>query len=66
VSYNDPDDDGNSSKYHTGKECIEKDCDNPAGTAWSPHWCFECNTKRIDNIKKSIDEIDKKFAALKE
>lgn len=48
---------GNSSKYHTGKPCIEKDCDNPAGTTWSPYWCFEHNVERIKRIDKSFEDI---------
>lgn len=55
--YNDPIDIGNSPKYHTGKLCIEKGCNNPAGTAWSPYWCFKCNVKRIDRINASFDKL---------
>lgn len=55
--YNDPTDERNGPKYHTGKKCIEGECNNPAGTAWSPHWCFECNVKRIDRINKQFDEL---------
>ena len=51
-AYKDPDNPGNSAKYHTGKPCIEW-CDKPAGTAWSKLWCFECNVKRIDRINVS-------------
>jgi len=48
---------GNSSKYHTGKECIVKDCTEPAGTAWGPHWCFKHNIERMNRITKSLEEI---------
>ena len=47
----------NSSRYHTGKKCIESGCSNPAGTAWSPHWCFECNVKRMKRISLSLRNI---------
>ena len=57
AGYNDRNDPGNGAKYRTGKKCIEEGCDNPAGTAWSPYWCVECNIKRIDRI-------DARFAAL--
>ena len=50
VGYNDPNNPGNGSKYHTGKSCIEPGCERPAGTAWSPYWCFEHNIERIDRI----------------
>lgn len=53
-NYKNPDYEGNSSKYWTGKECIEKDCKEPAGTAWSPHWCFKHNVERIDKINKQF------------
>lgn len=53
----DPNNEGNSEKYHTGKVCIEPNCQNPAGTAWSPVWCFECNVKRMKRISKSLHSM---------
>lgn len=47
----------NSSKYHTGKECIEKDCKLPAGTAWSDYWCWKHNAMRMDRITVSMEKI---------
>ena len=55
--YKNPKDEGHGSKYHTGKKCIEKDCNNHAGTRWSPYWCKECNIKRMDNITKNFEEF---------
>jgi len=58
--YDDPNDEGNSEKYHTGKLCIE--CGKrPAGTAWSPYFCFECNVKRIKRIDEQLKQIKKKL-----
>jgi len=54
--YADPNDERNSSKYHTGKSCIEG-CGRPAGTAWGKHWCFECNVKRINRISRQLDSM---------
>lgn len=56
-AYKDPNHPGNSSKYKTGKKCI--DCNKEAGTQWSELWCFECNVKRIDKINKRLDNIVK-------
>lgn len=53
-AYADPAHPGNSAEHHTGKPCIEKDCDEPAGTAWSPFWCFGCNVKRMQRIDASL------------
>jgi len=53
--WEDPTSDGNSKRHRTGKKCIE--CDNPAGTAWSRWWCFECNVKRMRRINASLDSI---------
>lgn len=55
IAYQDPNNKGNSPKHHTGKKCVGdmgvvKKCDKPAGTAWSPYWCFECNVIRMDKI----------------
>lgn len=36
------------------RKCIEKGCDKPAGTKWSPHWCEECNKKRLDRITRNL------------
>jgi len=63
MGFDDPNDEGNSSRYHTGKECVEAECHNPAGTAWSPYWCFECNVKRMKGIAKSLQEISDSFKA---
>lgn len=59
--YNDINCEENSPKYHTGKKCIEKGCNNPAGTAWSPYWCVDCNIKRMDRITAQLEETQKKF-----
>lgn len=59
--YQDPKHPYNGSEYHTGKECIEPGCHNPAGTAWSPFWCFDCNVKRIDRISRQLDEIAERY-----
>ncbi len=57
----DPGNEGNSAAYHTGKPCVERGCDRPAGTAWSPQWCFECNVVRMKRISRSLAEIELKF-----
>lgn len=61
VAYEDPGHEGNGAKHLTGKPCIEKGCDNPAGTAWSPFWCFACNVKRIRRIDAGFAAIGKAF-----
>lgn len=62
IAFEDPQHTGNSSLHWTGHDCIEG-CGRPAGTAWSPHWCFECNVKRIRRISASLDSIMSKVAA---
>lgn len=59
--HKDPNSDANSSKWHTGKECIEKGCQLPAGTAWSDYWCWSHNSERLDRISKSLEGINKKL-----
>ena len=61
MSYKDRDDPGNGPKYHTGRPCIEVDCDRPAGTMWSALWCFECNVERINRIDKSLETMLSEF-----
>jgi len=59
--YEDPNHEGNSSQYHTGKVCIEQGCDKPAGTAWSPLWCFEHNVERIHRIDAGFASVLQKY-----
>ena len=57
MPYADRDDPLNGSDYQTGKPCIEPGCERPAGTAWSPYWCFEHNVERLDRITASLETI---------
>lgn len=59
--YKDPNHPLNSSKYHTGKHCIEKGCENPAGTNWSPFWCVEHNIERLDRITNTLEAELKRY-----
>lgn len=54
--YNDPYDIGNNPTYHTGEKCITEGCNNPAGTQWSPFWCFQCNSEKR-NISLLGEEV---------
>ncbi len=56
-AFEDPDHEGNSAKYRTGKRCWFDGCDRPAGTAWAPLFCFECNVKRMKKISRQMEEI---------
>ena len=58
-AFQNPNDPGNSDKYHTGKLCITHDCKRPAGTKWSPYWCFACNVKRMEHVDKQLRELTK-------
>ena len=57
AAYADPGHEGNGLAYRTGKACYEKGCEEPAGTAWSPYWCFRCNVKRIDRITRQLERM---------
>lgn len=50
-------DDRNGHSHHTGKPCIEKGCNEPAGTAWSHLWCQKHNAERMDRISESLVRI---------
>ncbi len=56
-AFEDPNNSGNGALYHTGKPCVERGCARPAGTAWSPYWCFEHNVERIRRIDKQLQTI---------
>ena len=61
----DPSDPKNSAKFHTGEKCIEKGCDRPAGTAWSPYWCQPCNAKRLHRVSDQLELAVEKFDEMK-
>jgi hypothetical protein len=56
-AYEDPNHTGNSIRHHTGKLCYNK-CGRPAGTAWSPLLCFQCNVVRMNRINDSMKRIE--------
>ena len=55
--YRDYDHPWNSAQYHSGKECYEEDCHEPAGTGWSPLWCKFHNIERMDRINNQFDQV---------
>lgn len=56
-TYQDPSHHFNGIEYHTGKQCIEQGCTEPAGTAWSVHWCQKCNAKRMKRIVEILTRV---------
>lgn len=56
-AYADPKHKGNDKKYRTGKRCIEPGCKREAGTWWSPLWCRQHNTARMDRISGRLDPL---------
>lgn len=62
-NYENPDYDGNRPKYHTGKPCYERGCQNKAGTAWSPYWCFPHNVVRMKRIDASLKAMERDVRA---
>lgn len=54
MDYRDKADEGNSSAHHTGRPCINRGCDNPAGTYWSVLWCYEHNVERMDLVNDRL------------
>ena len=62
-AYRDPDHPGNSTKHRTGRPCFEAGCQEPAGTSWSPFWCFAHNVARMDRIDAQFDGLEADLAA---
>ena len=60
-AFENPKHEGNSSKYHTGKPCMNIGCAEPAGTWWSPLWCLRCNVKRLRRIGQQFDMLEEVF-----
>lgn len=53
----DPNHEGNSAEYHTGKSCIVNGCKEPAGTWWGPSWCQKHNHERLERIGSNLDDM---------
>lgn len=53
--YENPDDPLNAASYHTGRPCIERGCERPAGTHWSRFWCQPCNAARMKRISGVLE-----------
>ncbi len=60
-NFENPDHPGNGPMHHTGEPCIREGCDKPAGTAWSPYWCFEHNVERMKFIDGQFDFLKALF-----
>jgi len=58
--YEDPGSPYNGPSYYTGLPCVILGCPEPAGTAWSPHFCQKHNAERINHIASQLDELIKK------
>jgi hypothetical protein len=41
----------------SGRVCIEKGCEEPAGTGWGPYWCPDHDVERLDNISAGLRDI---------
>lgn len=52
----DPNHEGNSAKYHTGKPCTVAGCLDPAGTWWGKHWCQRHNAERLARIGGALED----------
>ena len=58
--WRDPNHRGNSLQHaKLGRKCIERGCNEPAGTAWSPLWCFRHNAERMDRIDAQFERLAK-------
>ena len=54
-------DSGYGKKYYTGKTCIVRGCEKPAGTYWGKYWCKEHDIERRKNIDKDFENLKKLF-----
>lgn len=57
-AFEDPNHPGNGPEYHSGLPCCYKvGCSNPAGTAWSPYFCFSCNVERLRRFGSALESL---------
>ena len=58
----------NGERYHvcqepSGKTCIERGCDEAAGTLWGPLWCPDHDVERLDRVSASFAGIQASMKA---
>jgi hypothetical protein len=39
------------------RKCVERGCNEPAGTKWSPHWCERHDAERRARITKQLEDL---------
>lgn len=60
-NYENPDHPLNGPTHWSGLPCIEKGCEEPAGTAWGPYWCFKHNVERLRRIDAGLRAMSESF-----
>ena len=53
----DPEDPMNGPQHHTGLPCVERSCQEPAGTAWGPSRCQRHNAEQLVRFSASLDAL---------
>jgi hypothetical protein len=41
----------------SGRQCIEDECTEAAGTWWGPYWCPEHDKQRLDRISLQLENL---------
>lgn len=39
------------------RSCIERGCDEPAGTPWGPHWCADHDDARLERVSAGFASV---------
>lgn len=48
---------GHTCQQSSGRTCIERGCDEVAGTLWGPLWCPEHDAERLDNVSRGMESL---------
>ena len=49
--------DGHVCQTPSGRACVERGCDEPAGTLWGPMWCPEHDRERLDRVSVQFEAL---------
>ncbi len=41
----------------SGRTCVERNCNEKAGTPWGPYWCPHHDANRLNRITDSLDDL---------
>lgn len=52
---------GHVCQQPSGRICVERGCDEPAGTLWTPFWCPDHDVERLERVSAGLRTFQEAF-----